>query len=52
MDDENPHAPPKYAQLDRDLAGDFPDAAWRDGRLLMARKGAFELPPPQPARCT
>jgi hypothetical protein len=40
MDDENPYAPPKYAQLDRDLAGDFPDAAWRDGRLLMARKGA------------
>ena len=40
MDDENPYAPPKYAQLDRDLVGEHPNAAWRDGRLLMARKGA------------
>ena len=30
MDDENPYAPPKYAELDRDLLGETPNAAWRD----------------------
>jgi hypothetical protein len=40
MDDENPYAPPKYGQLDRDLLQENPNAAWRDKGLLMARKGA------------
>jgi peptidoglycan/LPS O-acetylase OafA/YrhL len=40
MDDDNPYAPPKYGQFDHDLVGDLPNAAWRDGQLLVARKGA------------
>jgi hypothetical protein len=43
IDDENPYAPPKHAELDRDLLGENPNAAWRDKNLVRVRKGAVLL---------
>jgi hypothetical protein len=43
IDDENPYAPPKHAELDRDLLGENPTAAWRDKNLVRVRKGAALL---------
>ena len=40
IDDENPYAPPKHAELDRDLLGENPKAARRDKDLVRVRKRA------------
>ena len=40
MDDNNLYAPPKSWDLDQERLSEEPNAAWRDGKLLMARKGA------------
>jgi hypothetical protein len=41
MDDFNPYAPPKSLDLERDRLLEDPDLAWRDGKMLMVRKGAM-----------
>jgi hypothetical protein len=43
MDDDNPYAPPKSDAYIKDLHPAEPSPAWRDGILLVVRKGA-ELP--------
>jgi hypothetical protein len=40
MDDNNPYAPPKSWAFDQVHLLVDPNAAWRDGNLLMTRKGA------------
>ncbi len=40
MDGNNPYAPPASWDLDGDQLGKGSDDAWRDGKLLMVRKGS------------
>jgi hypothetical protein len=40
IDDENPSVSPKHVELDSDLLGENPNAAWRDKDLVRVRKGA------------
>ncbi len=40
MDDDNPYAPPKSLEHEQDILVEHPNAAWRDGNMLMVRKGA------------
>lgn len=40
MDDENPYAPPKTVFLDEEILPADPSAAYRDRKMLVARKGA------------
>jgi hypothetical protein len=41
MDDFNPYAPPKSAELDEARVFDHANVAWRDGKLLMVHKDAI-----------
>jgi hypothetical protein len=40
MDEINPYAPPKSAELEEGRRYDHANVAWRDGKLLMVRKDA------------
>jgi hypothetical protein len=41
MDEFNAYAPPKFAESDEGGLLEHANAAWRDGKLLMVRKGAI-----------